>query len=67
MNTNKEYTCPSCKNPIYDEEALLCHFCGESLRRGRGFLGTMKYPTPKLIIVAIVLILIATFVVTMFR
>lgn len=38
------YKCPHCKNPVFDEEALLCHFCGESLRRaGRGFLGRIRY------------------------
>jgi predicted amidophosphoribosyltransferase len=39
-----EYICPHCKNPIYDDDALLCHFCGESLRRaGDGVFGKMKY------------------------
>ncbi len=28
------YICPHCKNPINDDEALLCLFCGESLNRG---------------------------------
>ncbi|MBI3616905.1 MAG: zinc-ribbon domain-containing protein [Candidatus Omnitrophica bacterium] len=38
------YRCPHCGNPIFDEEALLCHFCGESLRRaGQGFLGKIRY------------------------
>ena len=38
------YACPHCGNPIFDEEALLCHFCGESLQRaGRGFLGKIRY------------------------
>ncbi len=32
----KPVICPHCKNPINDEEALLCLYCGESLnRRGR--------------------------------
>ncbi len=35
--------CPHCHRPIYDEEALLCHFCGESLRRtSRGTLGWFR-------------------------
>ena len=39
-----EYICPHCRNPVYDDEALLCHFCGESLRRGSGgVLGRLKY------------------------
>ena len=38
------HVCPHCGNPIFDEEALLCHFCGESLRRAaRGFLGRIRY------------------------
>ena len=38
------YRCPHCGNPIFDEEALLCHFCGESLQRaGKGFLGKIRY------------------------
>jgi len=39
-----EYICPSCKNPIYDDDALLCHFCGSSLKRaGKGFIGRIRY------------------------
>ncbi|HPB68325.1 MAG TPA: hypothetical protein PLT76_03470 [Candidatus Omnitrophota bacterium] len=39
-----EYICPHCKKPIYDNDALLCHFCGESLHRaGDGIFGKMKY------------------------
>lgn len=38
------YQCPHCGNPVFDEEALLCHFCGESLQRaGSGFLGKIRY------------------------
>ena len=45
------YKCPHCGNQIFDEEALLCHFCGESLRRAagrlplgrQGFLGRIRY------------------------
>ena len=39
-----EYPCPHCKSPVYDDDALLCHFCGESLERaGSGFLGKIRY------------------------
>jgi hypothetical protein len=39
-----EYLCPHCKNPIYDDEVLRCHFCGESLNRASdGIFGKMKY------------------------
>ncbi|NTV30319.1 MAG: hypothetical protein HGA80_09585, partial [Candidatus Omnitrophica bacterium] len=38
-----EIQCPHCKNPIYDEDALLCHFCGNSLNRAsQGALGSMR-------------------------
>ncbi|MBI5415218.1 MAG: hypothetical protein HZA29_00215 [Candidatus Omnitrophica bacterium] len=38
------HICPHCRNPIFDEDALLCHFCGESLQRaGKGFLGRIRY------------------------
>ncbi len=44
------YYCPNCKNLIFDEEALMCHFCGESLHRaGKGFLGRIKYANQKVI------------------
>lgn len=45
-----EYECPHCKMAIYDEDALLCHFCGQSLERaGKGFLGKVKYSNQKII------------------
>ncbi|MFA5059249.1 MAG: hypothetical protein WC676_01300 [Candidatus Omnitrophota bacterium] len=61
-----EYRCPHCKNPIYDEEALLCHFCGESLgRSGDGFLGKIRYSNKKVVwffLALITLIIITVFV-----
>jgi len=40
----EEIICPHCKNPIYDDDALLCHFCGESLKRAsKGFIGKVRY------------------------
>ncbi|MFH0753297.1 MAG: hypothetical protein V2A70_01880 [Candidatus Omnitrophota bacterium] len=40
----REIICPHCHNPVYDEDALLCHFCGESLERVAqgGVLGKMR-------------------------
>ena len=57
-----EYICPYCKKSIHDDEALLCLYCGESLRRGIGFMGKIKYPTPKIIVTIIVLLVLLTFV-----
>ncbi|MCK5215456.1 MAG: hypothetical protein KAR05_08895 [Candidatus Omnitrophica bacterium] len=52
-----DYICPQCGNSIYDEEALLCHFCGESLQRaGDGLLSKFKYKQSNLIIPLIALI-----------
>ena len=60
-----EYKCPHCAMPIYDDEALLCHFCGESLgRRSSGVMGKLSGAKAKLIFVLIVLVIIASFVIT---
>ena len=54
-----EHICPHCHNPIYDDDALLCHFCGESLMRpGSGLLGRMKYSWGWVAVISTVLILI---------
>ena len=45
-----EYICPNCKKPIYNPDALLCHFCGGSLSRaGKGFLGRVRYSNQKVV------------------
>jgi len=62
-----EYICPHCKQLINDDEALLCLFCGESLNRGIGFMGRLKYPVHKIIIVVIVALLLVSFMVLMLR
>jgi hypothetical protein len=50
-----EHICPHCKQSIFDEEALLCHFCGNSLgRASSGFIG--KISLGKMIIAAVVLL-----------
>ena len=62
-----EYICPHCKQPIYDEEALRCLYCGESLKRGFGFLGKIKYPTPRIIIIAAVILVTLSFILLILR
>ena len=62
-----EYICPNCRKPIYDDEALLCLYCGESLKRGVGLLGKMKYPTPKIIVVIAIVVLLLSFVMLIVR
>lgn len=45
-----EYICPNCQNPIYDEDALLCHFCGGSLQRAsKGFLSRVRYANQRVV------------------
>lgn len=62
-----EYICPHCRKPVYDEEALRCLYCGESLNRGFGFMGSIKYPTPRVLIVIAVLIVLASFIMLITR
>lgn len=57
-----EYICPHCRKPIYDDEALLCLYCGESLNRDIGFMGKIKYTKPRIIVMAVVLAVVASFI-----
>ena len=56
-----EYICPHCKKPIYDEDALLCLYCGESLRRPKYFL------KPKTVFIFVVIIVLLSFLALMIR
>ena len=57
-----EHICPHCKNPTYDDEALLCHFCGESLGRySSGGIGAMRAMPWKWIFVMAAGMIILTF------
>ena len=62
-----EYICPHCKNPIYDDEALLCLYCGESLKRKIGFLGSIKYITPRITLIIIILAILLSFIALIVR
>ncbi|RKY42686.1 MAG: hypothetical protein DRP85_02115 [Candidatus Makaraimicrobium thalassicum] len=62
-----EYICPHCGKPIYDDEALLCLYCGENLERGVGLLGRIKYSPHWLIIAAVVIVVLVAFIVLMSR
>ena len=57
-----EYVCSHCKKPIYDEEALFCLYCGESLNRNIGFMGKLKYPTPRIIATIVVVSVLLCFI-----
>ena len=54
-----EYICPHCNNPVYDDEALLCLYCGESLKRKVGFIGRMKHINTKALAVVLLLVLLS--------
>jgi len=63
MTLMPEYICPNCKNSIYDEDALLCHFCGESLQRaGQGFLSRIRYSHKRVVWYFVVFLVLCGFV-----
>lgn len=67
-NIMGEYICPHCKNPVCDVDALLCHFCGESLQRsGKGLLSKIKYQRPKKIVVVVICLVLLSFILLMLR
>jgi hypothetical protein len=58
-----EVICPYCKNPIYDENALLCHFCGNSLSRASGgALGAMRGAGMKWIWITVAVLIVLSFI-----
>ncbi len=62
-----EYICPHCKKPVYDDDALLCLYCGESLNRGAGFMGKLRYPRHAVIIAILVILVLSSFLMLMLR
>jgi len=63
-----DYICPNCKNPIYDEDALLCHFCGGSLQRaGKGFISNLRYSNKKVIWFFVMFFVLFAFILLMAR
>jgi len=57
-----EYICPHCKKPIYDDEAILCLYCGESLNRGGKY-----FPRSKLVFLGVLLVLLLGFILLILR
>jgi len=62
-----EYKCTHCGNPIYDDEALNCLFCGEALHRDTGFLSRIRHPKPKIIGVLVMIFIIISFLLIMLK
>lgn len=52
----KPRVCPSCGNPIHDDDALLCLFCGESLGEKRRFLRS------RVIFIVVALLVLLSFI-----
>ena len=62
------YICPNCKNPIYDQEALLCHFCGESLQRAsNGFMSKLRYANQKVVWFFVMFFILFAFILLIVR
>ena len=56
-----ERVCPHCRKPIYDDDALLCLYCGESLQRDRFFI------KPRIVFLLLAVILILSFIAMIVR
>lgn len=64
----QDLICPHCKNPIYEDDALLCHFCGESLnRKSSGLLGMMRSGGVRWIWVTVAVMIALAFVLSFVR
>lgn len=58
-----EYLCPHCRKPIYDDDALLCLYCGGDLKRGGGFISGLGELSSKIItVIALIFLLMAVMV-----
>lgn len=55
--------CPHCGKPVYNDDALRCLFCGRRLEKGVGFLGKIKYSTPRIILGILITLLTVSFLI----
>ena len=61
-----EVICPHCRNSIYDEDALFCHFCGNSLNRtSASVLGKMRGAGMKWVWIGLALLIAVAFIAMM--
>jgi predicted amidophosphoribosyltransferase len=61
------YICPHCQRPIYDDEAILCFYCGENLGRSSGLLGKLRYPKHKIIVIVIIMGILLSFTILIIK
>jgi len=59
---DKAYICPRCKNPIHDDDALRCLYCGERLNRPVGFMQNVMFPMGGIILIMFIIILLVCFI-----
>jgi hypothetical protein len=57
------YLCPHCKQPVYDDEAILCLYCGENLGRSAGFMGKLRYPKHAIITIVLIIGVLLSFII----
>jgi len=55
----EKLNCPHCNQPIYDQDALNCLYCGKSLNRN---VGVMSFMQSKGVIVFIGVIVLISFI-----
>ncbi|MFH1593526.1 MAG: zinc ribbon domain-containing protein [Candidatus Omnitrophota bacterium] len=63
----EENLCPHCGKPNLDDETLFCIYCGENLERAVGFLGKIRYPTPRAVIGITIAIVLLSFLLIILR
>lgn len=67
MTAVSERVCPHCRNPIYDDEALLCHFCGNSVGAGSsGAMGFMRAGAMRVVLIVLACLLALAMILQMF-
>lgn len=54
--------CPHCGKWIQDNDAILCLYCGSSLRQAAGFMGSLRYGRWKYAVLLILVIIIAALI-----
>lgn len=61
------YICPHCKKSVHDDEAMLCLYCGESLSRSIGFMGRLRYPKHKIIVIVFIMGILLSFIILIIK